>query len=226
MKTRIAISQRIINFNKNRLGDFLEHRYIILFAKVSTVIPIPNYVVDVERYLKENNITHIILSGGGGIDLNRIKLENYRSCQRDLTESKCLEYAEQKNIPILGICRGSEIINLFFGGRLIKESEKRTSFLDHAGTRHSITIIDKNLFQQVGNLATEVNSYHDELMTTNGLSPTCQPFALAEDQTVEGFHHNSLPIVGIMWHPEREKTLTPLNAFLLNSFLERKTFWA
>ena len=50
-------------------------------------------------------------------------------------------------------------------------------------------------------------------------------FAKSEDGIIEGYHHESLPIIGIMWHPEREETVTEFDRKLISLYINKKFFW-
>jgi putative glutamine amidotransferase len=50
-----------------------------------------------------------------------------------------------------------------------------------------------------------VNSFHNNIIEKNELGDEIESFAISEkDETVEGFFHKTLPIIGVMWHPERQ----------------------
>ena len=53
----------------------------------------------------------------------------------------------------------------------------------------------------------KVNSFHHNIINQKKLGQNLEPFAMANDNTIEGFYHSELPIVGIMWHPERTQNL-------------------
>jgi gamma-glutamyl-gamma-aminobutyrate hydrolase PuuD len=57
------------------------------------------------------------------------------------------------------------------------------------------------------------------------LAPTLRPFAIAEDQTMEGVYHPELPIAGVMWHPERWDSPTQLDKILSDAFIYKQLFW-
>ena len=48
-----------------------------------------------------------------------------------------------------------------------------------------------------------VNSFHNNVIKQKNLGKNLEPFATANDNTIEGFYHTELPIIGVMWHPER-----------------------
>ena len=67
-----------------------------------------------------------------------------------------------------------------------------------------------------------VNSYHNNLIKTeDDLGQQLEPIAYCpDDESVEGFKHVKLPILGVMWHPEREKN--KLQYGLIDSFLKNE----
>jgi putative glutamine amidotransferase len=104
-------------------------------------------------------------------------------------------WAATNKIPVLGVCRGLQMINHFCGGSIV--------LLDgHVSSRHSIM---QKIEHYEWPTLHEVNSYHNYAIKVDGLAPSLMPLAFAEDGTVEAFRHKELPWHGIMWHPEREK---------------------
>ena len=65
----------------------------------------------------------------------------------------------------------------------------------------------------------EVNSYHHNIIKKNSLGKNLQPFAIADDGSIEGFFHTEFPLYGVMWHPER-------NFDIKNELLVSKIFYS
>ena len=86
-----------------------------------------------------------------------------------------------------------QILNQFFGGSICKLNK-------HTNKNHKITIFKNN-----NKYIREVNSFHNWGIKKTNLSPLFNTFAKAQDNSVEGIIHKTLPIVGLMWHPERVK---------------------
>ncbi len=185
--------------------DYLERPYVEYFKSFGvTLIPVPNVPGLTEEYLALP-VQGIILSGGEATQA------------RDETESKLVKKALEKNIPILGICKGIEFINLFFGGKLVEVD-------NHTSKNHKVSITEERVAELIGK-EFEVNSFHDYGMQKNSLAPELKPFAIAEDSTVEGLFHPNKPIAGFIWHPERPSPNEGVNKKLIKAFLERRLFW-
>lgn len=225
-----AITQR--RNSEHGGSDVLEVSYLKYFSKLgATLIPISNNAEYTKRYFDQLKIDGIILSGGGDIQpilygVN-LPLHGDYSPERDETEKTLLEIAIEQDLPVLGICRGMQAINVNFGGKLIQKIE--TDFeggLNHKETRHNIKVFDDLIVESLGTNTFEVNSHHDHGISRQQLSSQLRPFAFAEDQTIEGFYHPEHAIAGIMWHPERESSQHALNELLTKSFLSRELYWS
>ena len=204
----LAISQRVENITQyNEQRDCLDQRWTPFAHSLGFIaVPLPNLATpaDIINAIKP---AAIILSGGHSI----AKLDPAASDispARDQFEQELLQLAIENNIPVLGICRGMQLINMFLSGELAKVSE-------HVACRHQIDFIDKNMPFN----AREVNSFHHWGIEKSQLAKSLIPFALAQDKTIEGFYHNSLPIAGIMWHPEREQPFDKNDLSLIKQFL-------
>lgn len=207
VKPRIAISLRIVNaVNYEEKRDALSHDWPVFLEKLGfNPIFVPNVLSDVASFLTDMKIDGIVLSGGDNIGDDP---------KRDKTETTMLEFATKNNIPLIGICRGMQIINDYFGGTIEKSQNN-----DHVGKHHLVEITNKKLSSLLNTSSLQVNSYHHNLIRTNHLGKNLEPFAITRiDNTVEGFFHATMPLMGIMWHPEREQNNS--NQLLIKTMLE------
>lgn len=227
----IAISQR--GERESRYGsiDVLERSYPEYFDRFGlNLIPIPNYPRTVEKYFSDLKIEGVILSGGGDVQPslyggNPDYPGNY-SPERDETEKSLLEIAIDRDLPVLGICRGMQFLNAYFGGQLIQNIKGEIpNAMDHIATQHPIILSEGFIAAQLGTNRIDVNSYHNQGFTEDQLSSELTPFAFAEDHTIEGLYHPKYAIAAIMWHPERFKQPSPLNDLLTKAFASRQFFW-
>jgi putative glutamine amidotransferase len=192
-KKKIAISLRVVkapNYEEKR--DALSHDWTKIFEDIGLwPILIPNNLKDLEEFLNSMEIRGVIISGGDNIG---------DFPDRDKTEKTLIDYGIKKEIPILGVCRGMQIINRRFGGL-----ENKTSNFDHVKTNHPILLEKKEIILALKSSQINVNSYHNNTIKIENLAEELESFAIhKEDNTVEGFLHKEHKIIGVMWHPERE----------------------
>ena len=106
--------------------------------------------------------------------------------------------------PILGICRGGQLLNVVFGGTLIQHLACTDEHKVAGKEWHShVVIADKgSIFEKIYGKNFRVNSLHHQAVGEigEGLKATLH----AEGNgVVEGFEHGNLPIIGVQWHPEK-----------------------
>jgi len=224
----IAISQRNMKMDKGSNRDALENDYVKYYENFGiTLLPIPNVSKDLNKYFDDIDINGIILSGGDDVNptLYGSKPENeIVSEERDNTEKKLVDIAIEKNLPLLGNCRGAQFINVYFKGKLIRDVKSETG-IDHVNKVHKIKIIDEKASYFLNKKELSVNSFHNQGITKDSLSSKLKAFALTDDGIIEGFYHQKYPIAGILWHPERDGSNGQADRKLIEAFLNKKFFW-
>jgi N5-(cytidine 5'-diphosphoramidyl)-L-glutamine hydrolase len=211
-KIKIGISLRVIkteNYSEKR--DGLSQDWPEFFKKFdSTPIFIPNTLDNVESYLDSIGINGIILSGGDNIGDNP---------ERDITETKLIQYGIDNDLPVFGVCRGMQMINHFFNGTIKTNSSK-----DHVNNPHKIKILNNILSKNLNSKLITVNSFHNNIINNENLGEHLNVFARALfDNTVEGIFHDKHKILGVMWHPEREQHKN--DELILNYIFHDNDFW-
>lgn len=192
---RIAISQRvdvIPDYGERR--DCLDQQWSVLLETMGLdAVPVPNDLKRTLSWIERQQVSGVILSGGN--DLAELSDARNPAIERDATERILLQWARSNNIPVLGVCRGMQMMNHFLGGTLCDLEA-------HVATRHELLVSsDDVLFRH----HREVNSFHNRGMMSGDLAEGLEVRARASaDNSVEAFTHSTLPWVGIMWHPERE----------------------
>ena len=152
----------------------------------------------------------LLLCGGGDIDPARYGAENCGSEPpdplRDAAEFSLATAFIEAGKPVLGICRGHQLINVVLGGTLIQDvGDSLRPFHsrgDHPDDRiHPVCSQPDSLFHKLYGPLFPVNSSHHQALGTmgNGLIPTLW----SESGIIEGMEHVSLPILATQFHPER-----------------------
>ena len=211
-KKKVGISLRVENIkNYNEKRDAISQDWI-KFCNSAGLIPIliPNNLKDTKEFLKFMDLDMLIFSGGDNMG---------DDIERDKTEKNMIEFAIKNKIPSLGVCRGMQFFNKFFGGKIYHDMNKT-----HVKTRHKIKFTDKKIEKILGLKLNTVNSFHENLLKSNILSKDLQPFGIDDtDDTIEAFYHKKYPIIGVMWHPERENNFK--KELKLFKILEDKKIW-
>lgn len=197
---KIIITQRIEKLGEhNELRENVDTRLIALVDTLGYVpILIPNNLVNIKKFINEISPSGIILSGGGD---PRKKDLRYR------TENELIKISLKENIPTIGLCRGAQAINLFFGGKLLKVK-------NHVRRNHRIfgKIINKDKIK--------VNSYHDYGFYNDTLGKKLNSLANSSDKVIKLFTHNKYKLLGIMWHPERYSKIRDFDKNLIKKFFK------
>lgn len=153
--------------------------------------------------------THLLLPGGGDITPAFFGQQNHGSrsidTELDLLQMQALEIFLQQGKPVLGICKGLQMINVTLGGTIIQHLPTAASHQwngtdqNHRVYHSSLTRTD--FFYQLYGLSALVNSAHHQAVDRLGknLLPVCR----AGDNIIEGIRHTFLPVIAVQWHPER-----------------------
>lgn len=145
----------------------------------------------------------LLLPGGGDLSPWRYGQPNTASRgldpARDALEQRLLEQFVAQGKPILGVCRGMQAINVFFGGDLIQDHPGHSA-VDGADRLHAVRTAFSPLRALYGARCT-VNSSHHQIIGRPG--DGLEPLQWAADGVIEAFRHRTLPIIGVQWHPER-----------------------
>mgnify|MGYP001114384607 FL=1 len=153
--------------------------------------------------------THLLLPGGGDITPAFFGQTDHGShhvdTELDILQFDILSRFTAQKKPVLGICKGLQLINVHFGGDI-------TQHIDTAETHrwvgrdqfHYVFHSDlgrRDFFYQLYGTSAKVNSAHHQAVNRigRGLVPVCR----AGDNVIEGLVHAALPVFAVQWHPER-----------------------
>ncbi|HIB1912188.1 TPA: gamma-glutamyl-gamma-aminobutyrate hydrolase family protein [Enterococcus faecium] len=205
--------------------SFVNEDYISSVLKnggIPVVIPVNQEEKVIEQQVEQ--IDGLILTGGYDISPEKYHEEPLQKLgdtllERDNFDFLLLKKAKEKNLPILGICRGSQLINVYHGGSLYQDlSYRKENTLKHwqghdpDKVTHTVDI-DKNskIYEILRCSEIQVNSFHHQLI--KDVPNNFMISARAKDGVVEAIEATNYGfLIGIQWHPEMlHKTTLVMN---------------
>jgi N5-(cytidine 5'-diphosphoramidyl)-L-glutamine hydrolase len=190
----VAVTQRVTTiaaYGERR--DCLDQAWPKFLERCGLLtLAIPNVPSVALRLCQDAELAGLILTGG-----NDLTVLGGDAPERDQTEAALLDWARGRELPVIGVCRGMQLIQNRYGVPLQRVA-------GHVSPDQSISIEGERR---------RVNSYH-----CFGARETRAPldvWAVADDGVIKAVRHTREPILGIMWHPER---ISPFSAFDLELF--------
>ena len=126
--------------------------------------------------------------------------------ERDTQEMALLRDALDKDIPVLAICRGHQLLNVTMGGSILQHIEDNAHrWTDEGGSNwHDLSFDVGRLAGVYGSDPVKVNSRHHQGITGDRLAPGLRPVSVAHDDFVEAVESETHRwVAGVQWHPER-----------------------
>jgi gamma-glutamyl-gamma-aminobutyrate hydrolase PuuD len=213
----LVVTRRTIRNHK--YIDYVGEYHLSLLVRLKT-LPVMVPVVDgaaacLPGYLP--GMRGLVLVEGEDIEPKHFEAtpENLKYLQKthalkDKIEMELIRHALRRNLPILGICRGSQLLNVVCGGTLYgdvqKEKKSRLKHIDfnhYDSYRHAIDILPGSPLQKwYARKTLPVNSYHHQGIRE--LAPRFRPMAHSADGLIEGYYDPKKKfVVGLQFHPER-----------------------
>ncbi len=172
------------------------------------------------------DVDGLLLPGGWDVDPSfygerRDEKVGETDPELDETELSMFRQARERELPVLGICRGQQVINVAMGGSLVQHLEgHEVRALGRSHLAHTIEVDpDSELGRAAGEHKIRVNSLHHQAVRT--LAPGLQQTARGDDGTVEGVESNDGLIVAVQCHPEELTTDLPWARHLFERFVAR-----
>lgn len=216
----------------------MTHKYIMPLVEISDCIPllVPTCcsTADLQQYL--DLADGVYLSGAGSnIDpilygQENLTPEKQQDRDRDLFDLSLINAAIAQGLPILGICRGMQEINVALGGDIHQKVYNEPGYDDHRedaddpvdeqyGPSHQIELLPGSWFAELmGTERIAVNSLHGQGI--DRLGSGLEPLAHAEDGLIEALHAPALSpfLLAVQWHPEWKATENPHSIKIFQAF--------
>jgi gamma-glutamyl-gamma-aminobutyrate hydrolase PuuD len=204
----VLVSQRwVAGEGQHEVRECLDRRWGIFFRALD-VLPVPlASALDVEACVEQLAPVGIVLTGGN--DLSSVG-GGALSRERDAFESRLIESARARQLPLIGVCRGMQLLAQHAGFSI----EPCTG---HVGTHHVFSQQLPSRYPALGQISSG-NSFHGDSVR----APARTEFKVtlcAEDGGVEAIEHESFHNLGIMWHPERYPSPRQLDLELFRQVL-------
>ncbi len=193
-------------------GPFEEVTNYIAAVEKTGMEPVASTSLPTQDDLDINDIAGLILPGGSDMDPAFYGQENHdcRNIRRwlDLAQLNMLDTFVNCKKPVLGICKGAQVINVYFGGTLIQDLPSHDH---HQPYYENHERSDCHLFARIlpdtplSDLCYSseifINSAHHQAV--DQVAKELEVCAYSDDEVIEGLYHKSLPILALQWHPER-----------------------
>jgi len=205
---KIAVTQRLTeNDTYFEQREALDINFGKLFEYLGLLmIPIP-VESNFSKYFEELPIDGVLLTGGNDLSSQN---KNGLSMKRDNFEKEILSYCIDNKIPIMGLCRGMQIIAEYFGCSLAPVK-------NHVGTRHKLKVNQESeYFHYLDNLD-DVNSFHN--YAVDNVTDDLIISARSEDDVIMAIEHKKHRIFAQMWHSERENPFNKKELELIKKVL-------
>jgi N5-(cytidine 5'-diphosphoramidyl)-L-glutamine hydrolase len=189
----VAITQRVSvvpAYGERR--DCLDQAWTKFLAACGLLpVLLPNVTETALALCEAAGVAGLVLTGG-----NDLAAFGGDAPERDVMENTLLDMAQRHRLPVLGVCRGMQVIQQRFAIPLSRVE-------GHVAQRQVIRIHGERK---------EVNSYHR--FAAFDSRPPLEVWAVAADGVVKAIRHSAEPITGIMWHPERSSPFSPADVVL------------
>lgn len=176
----------------------------------------------------------LILTGGVDVDPARYgeppdERLGPTNADRDAFEAAILEHALDRDIPVLGVCRGHQLFNVVHGGSLLQHIEEREPHRSRRGEDggiasgwHELSAAPGTILAGIlGEAPLRVNSRHHQAVTTERVAPGLTVVATTDDGVVEALEAPSKRwAVSVQWHPERAEMDGEPSRALFAAFVE------
>ncbi len=210
---RIVFGPKSLNYLEKDMGQYISRKGVL-----------PILIPDIENDLLDEMLSHMdafILQGGSDLapeTYGETPIGKWKGdVHRDQYELKIVDYAIKNSKPLLGICRGLQLMNVYFGGTLYQDiATQRPKALLHRSAelydtlKHPIEFVKGSYLDQLykGEIEPYVNTVHHQAIKE--LGKDLEVFAVSPDGIIEAVGYGKEPVgkvLGVQWHPEFTETL-------------------
>lgn len=199
---------------RTQLSSVLPHNYVqhLVAAGALPVLLPPRADADAEMAAEVlSRLDGLVISGGADVEAGRYGMERHPSMQdprpdRDAWELALVEVALERDVPLLGICRGMQVMAVQAGGRLVQHLPEVLGDTGHQPVPgvyadHPVTPVPgTRLAEILGTAELPVPTYHHQGVADH---PTYTASAWHADGTLEAFEHADARFrIAVQWHPE------------------------
>jgi len=182
----------------------------------------------VENKLSLDGYAGLLLMGGSDVNPARFgemarPETDQPDDERDEAELRLIQEALERDMPIFGICRGLQVLNVSHGGTLVQHLDANARHDpekdDHSGPAHEVAFVPESKLADIAGAATwQVNSRHHQAVKKLGQNLHISARDL-EDGTVEGIERwDKRFLVAVQWHPEDQTKRHPEQLRLFERF--------
>lgn len=188
----------------------LNHEYVNAVVKAGGVPMIVGNRFGLDELIETAD--GLLLTGGVDVDPTLFGEEILNDSvhidkARDEVELALIEKYWKTGKPALAICRGLQVLNVAFGGKLIQDIPTWCGATHTAGAEHPVTVREGSLLNRLtGKTELMVNSYHHQCIAEGQLADAFVPTATWTGcgvTMVEAFEQPGYPLLAVQWHPER-----------------------
>lgn len=231
-KTLIGISGNILISEKGMERAFVNCDYVnsvIAGGGAPVILPVIDDNEAIEAQMR--NIDGLLLSGG--YDVNPLlygeeptEKQEFIYPEIDEHDIKLIKAAYKMNKPILGICKGIQVLNVAFGGTLYQDlSHIEDCFIKHSQNSkrnmagHTVEILKNSKLNEILGDSIQTNSFHHQAV--KDIAPDFIADAWSKDGVIEGIEMQGKGFVlGVQWHPEGMISKYPIMIKLFKAFVD------
>jgi putative glutamine amidotransferase len=231
MKTKpVILIPSAINDETNRF--YARKQYcdaLINAGSLPFMMPLTDDTHLIDAYI--NMCDGILIMGGVDVDprlygdINRT-YNGRISPQRDFVETYVIKKAAQSDLPLLGICRGMQILNTAMGGTLYQDIYAQNGTdMQHSQNApewydtHSVTAAKGSwIYQAAGLEKINVNSFHHQAV--KDIAPGFEAICYADDGIIEAIESANKKMLGVQWHPELMYEKSKEQEAIFNKFVQ------